>query len=483
MNTIAGQNASNDDVTPNIPTTISPHDIDKSLIIHRRHALGLSRDAFAQLVNMRPGAVWRIENKTFKPGEREHLAAIANRWLLGDAPTSPQTHPRPPRLTSPTTTTKQMSTPADDASNIVDVTDDASSKCKNVLTALTEQRIEIVFSYDQVSPSTLSLLDGYRRVSNSEVQTFKRCRRKWWLSYIRGLRLKMTQPFGACASGTRIHLALAGWYRPNGEDRLDPRDVLEVVIQHERERLTADSSVDPESLAQFNKDVELERVVVAGYMEWLKETGIDADYTVIGSERYLEALLPEIDNTCIIARLDARVTRTYDNAHMFIDHKTVASISQAVRMLTLNEQMMWYILLEELQPDRDPDQRVGGALYNMLRRCKRTATAKPPFYERIEVHYNPIEITSFRKRLVGTLTEMWKCRDALTTNESLHHQITYPTPSRDCTWDCPFLKVCSMFNDGSRVEDALEAHYTIGDPYAYYVSTPIEQDEYVSVKR
>jgi len=28
--------------------------------------------------------------------------------------------------------------------------------------------------------------------------------------------------------------------------------------------------------------------------------------------------------------------------------------------------------------------------------------------------------------------------------------------------------VCPMFDDGSRVEDALQAHFIAGDPYDYY---------------
>ena len=54
-------------------------------------------------------------------------------------------------------------------------------------------------------------------------------------------------------------------------------------------------------------------------------------------------------------------------------------------------------------------------------------------------------------------------------DEGTHHsQVAYPTPSRDCTWKCPFFAVCPMFDDGSAVEEAIENMFDTGDPYAYY---------------
>lgn len=447
-----------------------------NLIATRRAELGLSRERFAQLVDMRPGALWRVEVRdVFKLGEREHLAAVADRWLTNDVSKIPQNLPRRLKTTTPKATTPTTFVTVKGTLNaFFEETDVDIIQWADVLKPDARRRLELVFPLNSVSPTTLSIFDGARRVSNSEVQTFKRCRRKWWLTYVRGLRSTYESPFGARATGTRGHAALAAYYRPDGEERMSPRDALEVIISTERDQLLALPDVTDEVMAKFNRDVELERVIIEGYVEWLSTTGADAEYVVIGSERYLEAELPEVPNTRIIARLDARVVRRYDNARLFIDHKFVASIPGAVRLLPLNEQMQWYVLLEELQSDRDSTQRVGGALYNMLRRCKRSATAKPPFYQRVEVHHSPVNIASFRRRLVGTLVDMQLRRDELTSGERSHQDVVYPTPTRDCLWDCPFLKICTMFDDGSRVEDAILDHYVVGDPYSYY-RNPIER--------
>ena len=50
------------------------------------------------------------------------------------------------------------------------------------------------------------------RISNSEIQTFKDCRRKWWLTYYRRLQPKYRDSTGALALGTRIHAALDDYY-------------------------------------------------------------------------------------------------------------------------------------------------------------------------------------------------------------------------------------------------------------------------------
>ena len=79
--------------------------------------------------------------------------------------------------------------------------------------------------------------DGLRLISNSEIQTYKDCKRKWWLTYHRGL-VEPTPRVGPLAIGTRIHLALAAYYDPNSDD--DPMQVLEDIIDLDREKVGED---------------------------------------------------------------------------------------------------------------------------------------------------------------------------------------------------------------------------------------------------
>lgn len=108
-----------------------------------------------------------------------------------------------------------------------------------------------------------------------------------------------------------------------------------------------------------------------------------------------------------------------------------------------------------------------GALYNMLRRVKRTAAANPPFYDRVEVRHNMLELTNYLRHLVTTTSEILRARAAL-DDDADHHDVVPPNPTKNCSWDCDFQPICVMFDDGSRVEDAVAALYRTVDPHERY---------------
>ena len=328
------------------------------------------------------------------------------------------------------------------------------------------------------SPSALTALDGLRRVSNSEVQSFKRCRRHWWLAWHRGLRERHESPVGVRQLGDRVHRALRRWYVPDVTQRVDPRDALETLVASDHDALYARDggawlAARPEVAARFKSEVDLARVVVAGYVEWLAETGADAEYVVIEPEAYLEAALPDLPDVRVTVLLDVRLFRPHDGVRLFVDHKVVGDLTRAVTTLHLDEQMLTYMLVERLQPD--DDTYVAGAVYNMLKRVRRTVRASPPFYRRVEVHHNTHELAAFRRRLTGTISDMMSVERRLTESPDAHHDVAYPTPTPDCRWRCPFVQVCGMFDDGSRVEDALTGLYEVGDPRSYYTRGDVEE--------
>ncbi len=69
--------------------------------------------------------------------------------------------------------------------------------------------------------------------------------------------------------------------------------------------------------------------------------------------------------------------------------------------------------------------------------------------------------------LIGTLIQIERAEQMLSVGAD-HHIECPPRPSRDCLWKCPFLKICPMFDDGSRVEAAIEEHYEVRNPLDYY---------------
>ena len=297
------------------------------------------------------------------------------------------------------------------------------------------------------------------RISNSEIQTFKDCRRRWWLTYYRRLKPKVQDFTGALALGSRIHEALDRYYS-TGQPLLEAHADL---VKEDLKKLTDDYR-DTSSL---EAEAELGRVMLEGYLEWVEMEGIDAELEMISTEEILER--PMLDGKVILqGKIDMRVRRKIDGARMFRDFKTVGgSFSDFGSMAHMNEQVKTYMVLEEAQ--NEEGERADGAIFTMLRKVKRGAYAKPPFYDQIEVRHNRFTLRAFMEQLEGVLTEMVDTRDALDAGES-HHKHVYPKPSRDCKWKCQFFAICPLFDDGSAAEAAISDAFEVADPYGYYAA-------------
>jgi len=318
-----------------------------------------------------------------------------------------------------------------------------------------------------------------RRISQSEMKTFLRCKRKWWLSEFRRLAPKGNDPTGPLKSGSRVHTALEAFYTPGGEDP------LVALAQAQADdwaaytgALVALGEVPEQGITEaFQKDCELERIMVEGYGEWIAESGVDAGLEVISTEEIVTVWGSSFSDRLVdankghdfqvVGKLDMRLRRQMDGARLFLDHKTARSLTDAIPGLRQDPQMLHYHWLEAQSSDNG---WCDGALYNVLKKVKRSKTAKPPFYDRYEVHHNGDEIASYEARMKHIIADIFELESRLRTamGHMMSAQIAYPTPTRDCAWDCPFFTVCPMFDDGSRVEHALADGFRERDPLARY---------------
>jgi hypothetical protein len=262
---------------------------------------------------------------------------------------------------------------------------------------------------------------------------------------------------GALALGSRIHEALDRYYS-TGQDLLEAHADL---VKEDLKKLT-DEYRDTSNL---ETEAELGRVMLEGYLEWVEMEGIDAELEMISTEEIIER--PMLDGKVILqGKIDMRVRRKIDGARMFRDFKTVGgSFSDFGSMAHMNEQVKTYMVLEEAQ--NGEGERADGAIFTMLRKVKRGAYAKPPFYDQIEVRHNKFTLRAFIEQLEGVLTEMVDTREALDAGGS-HNKHVYPKPSRDCKWKCQFFAICPLFDDGSAAEAALSDAFVVADPYGYY---------------
>jgi hypothetical protein len=282
------------------------------------------------------------------------------------------------------------------------------------------------------------------------------------------------------------------WYVPEGEPRTDPREALERVLLEDWTAtvqgldLGDDPEADPryaELVRKFHDAGTLERAMIEGYVQWLQETGADSEYDVVGSEQVLTAELEVTDielshavraepdhrwsrPITVLSLQDVRLRRKTDGVRLFIDHKTVGDLRRAVPTLPMDPQMLHYHLLEFLTTE-DADRRCDGALYNMLRKVKRTKAANPPFFDRVEVRHNPHEIDAYRRGLLNSAREILRAEDALRTGAD-PLDVVPARPRESCSYSCDFFGICNMFNDGSRAEDAVAGLYTHRDNYERY---------------
>jgi hypothetical protein len=262
---------------------------------------------------------------------------------------------------------------------------------------------------------------------------------------------------GALALGTRIHAALDAHYA-QGTPLLQAHSEL---VEKDKQLLLADFR----DVNDLETEAELGRIMLEGYEQWVEENGIDAELEMISTE---EKIVAPLFNGAVElqGKLDMRVRRKADGVRLFRDFKTVGgSLSEFSSMAHMNEQVMTYMLLESSKFDEK--ERSEGGIFTLLKKVRRTAAAKPPFYDHVEIRHNIFTMRSFWQRIHGTIADLMRIRTALDAGENPAFHV-YPRASRDCKWKCQFFAICPMFDDGSAVEQALSDSYEEKDPYAYY---------------
>lgn len=332
-----------------------------------------------------------------------------------------------------------------------------------------------------------------RRVSNSELTTFKRCRRKWYLGHWRRLQPRVRGVVGPRELGTKIHEVLAYYYADADEDtgalvRPLPEEVLArydaqlgedlARVQAQAEALGLESN--PSGEDEVRKQQDLGRAMLEGYFEWLEETGVDSDLEIIGSEREVSVPLVGYDGprpVLLVGKLDVAIRLISSGARRFMDHKSVATMGDLPGLADIDEQFLTYSLLDFLEhlargddPTRAADAFVDGGMFNMLRKVKRTKAATPPFYGRHEVRHSVEELRSFWMRIVGEMRDVQRVEDELGAGVD-HRFVAYPNPRRECAYDCDFRRLCPMLDNPREDAEAFIAEaYVEHDPYERYLT-------------
>jgi RecB family exonuclease len=273
-------------------------------------------------------------------------------------------------------------------------------------------------------------------VSNSEVQVWKRCKRRWWLSYVQQLEPRDAKFRLPLVVGQLTHAGLDSYYM--SEEFRTAESALAGVAR-ERDSLMEVYTAEADSEA-LSKAYLQAHVLVENYVAWVEASGADLDITVIESERWLTARLTA--STELLGRIDVSVK--YNQELTFMEHKTSGNVNELISTLSQQEQVLSYMLLSQAHTSRwarTVRWRNAQAIVNVLdKRAGREPT-------RVMVYHSAEELSSFCTRLCATAREIERTKRKLERAPTSHHVVAPPNPQADCRWSCEFAQVCPLLND------------------------------------
>lgn len=309
-------------------------------------------------------------------------------------------------------------------------------------------------------------VDDPLRLTNSGMKEFMEDKRKWMLNSIFGFKKRGEAPVGPLALGSRVHSALEYLYR-EGDGLLS-----EYAKLSEIDRSLFMASPDgfwTEKVDAFNSEVELGRIMLEGYQEWAEEEGLDADITVEAVEKTVTAPIKD-GRVMLMSKQDLTIVDHMDDARVIRDFKTAQNMSDYDKLSSIDSQLPFYQYVESLA---DPDARLDGGQFVVLRKVKRTARSKPPYYQVWRTRANPHALESMSLKVDGLADDMLDVRNRILAGED-HRRIAPSNPTRDTSWKNQFYDLYPMMDDGSDYIRMLGDLYEQVNPLLRYGEEPVK---------
>jgi hypothetical protein len=222
--------------------------------------------------------------------------------------------------------------------------------------------------------------------------------------------------------------------------------------------------------AHAKKSLDKKRMYDSGEISWAASGWSRSVLNESTYYRKVVSVVPDGQEDCRCIRVDAPDS-LYITSGEAVTHNTAASFSTLLTTAHMSPQLMTYVMLYMLNEPTIPDAALAGS-YRILKKSKRTARAAPPFHLEHTVGYNRTQLSNHREHTSSKAFQIMQDREALESGRD-HHTICPPTVTSICSWMCPFMKICPMFDDGSAVDDMIDEIYVETDPYAYRASDTI----------
>jgi hypothetical protein len=350
-------------------------------------------------------------------------------------------------------------------------------------------------------------------VRTSERSTFKRCQQRWVWGYMDGLKpIRTKNPLWF---GTGIHLALAEWYQPGFKRGPHPAQTWASYAKDTAVKIPQEMEDDE---LTYRDAYELGIEMMENYVDRFKR---DENWDVISTEQIFKYLIRDRKTR----RLIARYLGTFDGVYRdsitgeiwLMEHKTAAQI--IITHLPLDDQAGSYLFVAEAVLKAaglmKPNEVIAGIMYNFLRKKGKDlrpvnadgkATNKPTkahfikelaSTDRGEKGLEKLSLSMLKQladdlgiKVLGDVSAsqptdlfvrepVWRSEG---DKDSMHSRIIREvrqieavrsgeweptkTPTRDCSWDCDFFRMCQLHESGDDWEAYRDAMYHKVDPYA-----------------
>jgi hypothetical protein len=331
------------------------------------------------------------------------------------------------------------------------------------------------------------------RIRTSDRSTFKRCRRKWKWSNSLGDNLQEDQARGPLWGGTGFHYALEDYHGHNKHGH--PSEAFRAFVKATR---TASGQGVP---ADYEELTTLFTGMLDYYVEWLKNRETFKTLWIDGVpqvEVRFEIPLPISQDVLDKAGFDeVRYQGTIDRMVIdnqeriwILDHKTAQAF--ATMHFETDPQVSSYCWASSVLFDRpvagfiyqqyrkkiaeQPEVLKSGkistaktlntthalyrkALLNLYGDIMRAPPANIEYLNGLAAAEGPEEDSMIRRDYIFRSPEQWESEGARIlqeVTEMLNPDLSiYTNPTRDCSWDCPFMNPCVLMDCGDDWQEEL----------------------------
>lgn len=318
-------------------------------------------------------------------------------------------------------------------------------------------------------------------VRHSERVAFKRCEKRWYWAWRRGLVPKTQLP-GALELGTWTHEALAAWYTLKDRRK---RSLAELFTGVADTALATYTDLPDHVLA---KAEELRMLGLAITTAYDKKYGADESVRAIAAELPLEyPIKNKADDVVALHKLKPDLI--YEDANRdvwMMEHKTAKQIRTG--HLVLDDQARPYAAMAELTLREKglltEDQQFKGVMYNFIKKIlpderstdekgralnkNGTLSKRQPLPSFLRY---PVTLGRRAKRIA--LTRL-RFETILITSyaQAIREKRIDPnyiriTPHSSCEKLCPFFTMCVVAEQGGNVAEMERSLFTRRNPYTY----------------